>query len=151
MESIGEVTVTVDATESWNETALAPARRTAVVVKVGHAMDVCDGLWCHEPALGRTLVVHLSDRERFLLALAPDGVLSLQQKRPVMDGVGHLMGRLVMRCPTWSGRMDCCPYLYWCACLPVVCAVFKDVVLLSCYREVAFSVLQPFYAIQWLE
>lgn len=120
MESIDEATEIVDATESWNETALAPARRTAVVVKAGHAMDVCDGLWCHEPALERTLVAHLSDRERFLLASVHGGVLSLQQKRPALDGVVHRLDRLVMRCPTWSGRMDCCPYLYWCACLPVV-------------------------------
>lgn len=120
MESIGEANVTVDATESWNVTALVLARRRAVVVKAGPATDVCDGLWCHEPALGRTLVVHLSGRGRFLLTLAHGDVLSLQPNPPVLNGVGHLLDRLVMRCLTWSGRMDCCPYRYRCACLPVV-------------------------------
>ena len=139
MESIGEATGTVDATESLNETALAPARRTAVVVKIGPAMDVCDELWCHEPALERTLVVHLSDRERFLLTLAHGGVLSLQQKRSVLDGVGHLLDRLVMRCPTWSGRVDCCPYLYWCACLAVCGALWSRT---SCYYHVIKRWLQ---------
>lgn len=113
MESIGEATGTVNATESWNGTGLALVRRRVVVVKAGPATDVCDGLWCHEPALGRTLVVHLSGRGRFLLTLAHGDVLSLQPKLPVL-------GRLVMRCPTWSGRMDCCPYRYRCACLPMV-------------------------------
>lgn len=122
MVNTGAVTGTADATASWSGNALAPApaRKTVVVVMAGPATGVCDGLLCHEPALGRTLAVHLSDRERFLLTLAHGDVLSLLQKLPVLDGVGHLLDRLVMRCPTWSGRMDCCPYLYWCACLAVV-------------------------------
>lgn len=119
MESIGAATGTVHTTKSWSEIALAPGRRMVVVVKAGPATDVCDGLWYHEPALGRTLVVHLSDREHFLLTLAHGDVLSLQQNLLVLDGVGHLLDLPVMRCPTWSGRRDCCPCLYRCACLPV--------------------------------